>query len=166
MKSSCDVARVGIRSVSSVHRFVYDRTDLLRLCPLHFDVCAWNRPRNWKYRAERAGGVLPRKYRGSRAGELIQEKRMHYSYNIQTLVSHPSSRSSFAYSRSTSNCSNHSNLTIIPCKPRESRYTPVVCPARFCLINARSVYNKTLLVKDLVIEHCIDLLAVTETWLQ
>ena len=41
-KSSCDVARVGIRSVSSVHRFVYDCTDLLRLYPLHFDVFAWN----------------------------------------------------------------------------------------------------------------------------
>ena len=36
-------------------RFVYSRTDLLRLYPLHFDVWAWNRPRNWKYHCKWAG---------------------------------------------------------------------------------------------------------------
>jgi len=83
--------------------------------------------------------VRPTKYRGSRAGKLVQEKRMRYSYNIQTLVSLPSSRSRFAYSRKTSNCSNHSNLTIILCKPIQRRKTPVMRPVHFCLINARSV---------------------------
>ena len=39
---------------------------------------------------------------------------MRCSYNIQTLVSNPSSRSKSAYSRKNSNCSNHRNLTIIP----------------------------------------------------
>ena len=54
-KSSHGVAHVGIWHVSRVHRFVYSRTDLLRLYPLHFDACAWNRPRNGKYRGKRAG---------------------------------------------------------------------------------------------------------------
>ena len=112
------------------------------------------------------GSVRPRKYRGSRAGKLVQEKRMRYSYNIQTLVSHPSSRSRFAYSRKTFNCLNHSNLTIIPCKPIERRKTLAIRPVHFCPINARSVNNKTLVIKDFVAEHGIDLLAVTETWLQ
>lgn len=96
------------------------------------------------------GNVRPRKYRGSRSGKLVQEKRMRYSYNIQTLVSHPSSRSKFAYSRKTSNCSNHSNLTKMPRKPMERRNTPTIRPVHFCLLNARSVNNKTLIIKDLV----------------
>ena len=91
---------------------------------------------------------------------------MRCQYNIQTLVSHPSSRSRFAYSRKTSNCLNRSNLTIIPCKPIERRKTPVIRPVHFCLINARPVNNKTLVIKDFVVKHGIDLLAVTETWLQ
>ena len=48
----------------------------------------------------------------------------------------------------------------------ERRNTPVVRPVHFCLINPSSVNNNTLLIKDFVAEHCIDLLAVTETWLQ
>ena len=47
--------------------------------------------------------VRSKKYRGSRAGRLVQEKRMRHTYNIQTLLSHPSSLSRFAYSRKTSN---------------------------------------------------------------
>lgn len=35
----------------------------------------------------------------------------------------------------------------------------------FCLLNARSIRNKALLVKDYVVEHDIDVLALTETWL-
>ena len=91
---------------------------------------------------------------------------MRCQYNIQTLVSHPSSRSRFAYSRKTSNCLNRSNLTIILCKPIEKRQPPMIRPLHFCLINAPSVNNKTLVIKDFVAEHGINLLVVTETWLQ
>ena len=93
---------------------------------------------------------------------------MCHSDNIQTLVSHPSSRSRFAYSRKTSSCSNYNNLTIIPCKPTERGNTLTIHPVHFGLLNARSVNKKTLIVKDfqVVVEHCIDLQAVTETWLQ
>ena len=42
----------------------------------------------------------------------------------------------------------------------------MIRPVYFCLLNARSVNNKTLLIKDFVAKHCIDLLAVTEKWLQ
>ena len=34
-----------------------------------------------------------------------------------------------------------------------------------CLLNARSVCNKTLVIKDFVVECAIDLLGITETWL-
>ena len=38
-KSSYGSAHVGIWPVSSVHRFAYSRTDLLRLFPLHLMMC-------------------------------------------------------------------------------------------------------------------------------
>ena len=34
-----------------------------------------------------------------------------------------------------------------------------------CLLNARSVCNKTLVIKDFVVDHAVDLLGITETWL-
>ena len=34
-----------------------------------------------------------------------------------------------------------------------------------CLLNARSVCNKTLAIKDFVVDHAVDLLGITETWL-
>ena len=33
-----------------------------------------------------------------------------------------------------------------------------------CLLNARSVCNKTLVIKDFVVDHVVDLLGITETW--
>ena len=35
----------------------------------------------------------------------------------------------------------------------------------FCLLNSRSIRKKVFLIRDYVVEHDIDLLAVTETWL-
>ena len=72
-KSGHGVEHVGIWPVSPVHRFVYSRTDLLRLCPLHFDVSAWNRPRNWEYR-------------GKRAGRLSKVKEARGALSISTIV--------------------------------------------------------------------------------
>ena len=34
-----------------------------------------------------------------------------------------------------------------------------------CLLNARSLRNKTLVIKDFVVDHAVDLLGITETWL-
>ena len=34
-----------------------------------------------------------------------------------------------------------------------------------CLMNARSLCNKTLIVKDFVVDYKVDLLGITETWL-
>ena len=36
----------------------------------------------------------------------------------------------------------------------------------FSLLNARSVKNKRLLIKDWVVDNNIDILVLTETWLQ
>ena len=42
----------------------------------------------------------------------------------------------------------------------------VACSVAFSLLNARSDKNKRLLIKDWVVDNNIDLLALTETWLQ
>ena len=34
-----------------------------------------------------------------------------------------------------------------------------------CLLNARSICNKTLVIKDFVVDHAVDLFGMTETWL-
>ena len=39
-------------------------------------------------------------------------------------------------------------------------------PVDFCLLNTRSVKNKASMVKDFVVDKNIDLLALTESWLQ
>ena len=35
----------------------------------------------------------------------------------------------------------------------------------FCLLNARSIRKKALHIKDYVVEHDLDVLEITETWL-
>ena len=35
-----------------------------------------------------------------------------------------------------------------------------------CLLNARSINNKSLIIKDVVVDNNIDILALTETWLR
>ena len=36
---------------------------------------------------------------------------------------------------------------------------------QFCVLNVRSIKNKTMTVKDFVVDRDIDILALTETWL-
>ena len=62
-----------IWSVSPVHRFVYSRTDLVRLSPFYLDLCVLNRPRNWKYR-------------GKRAGKLSKAKEANGTMSIPSIV--------------------------------------------------------------------------------
>jgi hypothetical protein len=39
-------------------------------------------------------------------------------------------------------------------------------PIKFAtLINPRSICNKTLIIKDFVVEHDVDIMAITESWL-
>ena len=58
---------------------------------------------------------------------------------------------------------NFRNLIHVNCtKEQKSHFTPT----NFCLLNARSVNRKELSIKDYVSENDIDILAITETWLQ
>jgi len=61
-------------------------------------------------------------------------------------------------------CKSTNNITIkcspMPHKPSTAK------PMDFYLFNARSVRNKTLSIKDMIVERDIDCLAITETWLR
>ena len=105
-------------------------------------------------------GIL--KTRRSRAGKRIRGKK----YRILSLCnSHyysprSASQTQVNYSRSSGD---RPNLIRIQTSTAESSK-----PERFldfCLLNAHSIRKKALLIKDCVVEHNFDLLAITETWL-
>ncbi|XP_068707641.1 uncharacterized protein [Montipora foliosa] len=55
---------------------------------------------------------------------------------------------------------------LVPVKrllPIQPNYTKLL---NFCILNAGSINNKTLIIKDYVVEKKIDILALTETWLK
>lgn len=53
------------------------------------------------------------------------------------------------------------------CLKKIQRNSAAVFNRRFtsCLLNARSVCNKTLIIKDFVVDYEVDLMGITETWL-
>ena len=115
------------------------------------------------------------RYRGKRAGRSEKQKswgnglripvicsgRRHYrvSLNIQNATS------------TLKNCEsrplgvNVNNLICIRPDPSRSKLSTVV-PLDFCLLNSRSICNKSRLINDFIAEHNIDLFALSETWLR
>lgn len=65
--------------------------------------------------------------------------------------------------KATRNNQNRS-LVVIPWAPLVPKFKP--CKAiEVCLLNTRSIKNKTIVLNDCVIENKIDVMAFTETWL-
>ena len=60
---------------------------------------------------------------------------------------------------------NKNNLISIPRTPQLLNHQQRQQPLKFVLFNARSIRKKTLLLRDYIVEHDIDLFAITETWL-
>ena len=61
--------------------------------------------------------------------------------------------------------SNMNNLTHIICSTDLLRSPNETVNTKFALINTRSVRNKADFIKDYIVEHHIDIVALTETWL-
>ena len=57
------------------------------------------------------------------------------------------------------------NLISIPHAPQQLNHQQRQQPLKFVLLDVRSIRKKTLLLRDYIVEHDIDLLAITETWL-
>ena len=60
---------------------------------------------------------------------------------------------------------NVNNLICIRPDPWRSKLSTVV-PLDFCLLNFRSICNKSRLINDFIADHNIDLFALSETWLR
>ena len=63
------------------------------------------------------------------------------------------------------NYNNLLNLQYVPNSPSLGSNSSKKSNFMFSLINARSVSNKALPIKDLVVDRAVDILAITETWL-
>ena len=66
----------------------------------------------------------------------------------------------------SSRLANYANLITIKRPPLIRQAFPAYKPVEICLLNACSVKNKSFVIKDFVLDKNIDVLAVTETWLQ
>ena len=115
------------------------------------------------------------RYRGKRAGRSTKQKSTgnglripvicsgcrHYrvSLNIQNVTSTLQSCESRPLGV------NVSNLICIRPDSSLSKLSTVV-PLDFCLLNSRSICNKSRLINDFIADHNIDLFALSETWLR
>lgn len=99
------------------------------------------------------------------SGKQVKERRKDHNFNIPTMISHHSLRTKSAYSVNTSRSSNHNNLIAVPRIPLQQTSTSYK-DVKFCLLNSRSIRNKTTAIKDFVLENCVDIFALTEAWLQ
>ena len=92
------------------------------------------------------------KFRGRRGGRYRKIQRHYASFSV---CRRP------LFHRAV----NPDNLT--PIKKAPSRASsPTSCFINFCLLNTRSVKTKAMKVKDFVVDHDIDILAITETLLR
>ena len=66
--------------------------------------------------------------------------------------------------RNTSNCISIKTITTNVWHSNSIRDTANMM--HLCLLNVRSINNKAMAVKDLVVDHDVDILAMTETWLR
>ncbi len=92
------------------------------------------------------------KFRGRRGGRNRRIQRHYANFPV---------RSRPLFRRAV----NPDNLVPIKKGPSQAS-TPTSCQFHFCLLNTRSVKNKIMKVKDFVVDHDIDILAITETWLR
>ena len=152
----------------------YSRSALLKLrpCGNHVSNLGWNTLSNLKETS-----LL--KYRGYRAG---RDRNSVNNFAINSALKSQLFRSSIpivssrrvAFKRNSFEYRTKSLITI-DCKTNNSVVQSLQTtgtgkvisrkPASIALINAQSIRNKTLPIKDYVVEHNLDILALTETWL-
>ena len=97
--------------------------------------------------------------RGCRAG------RRDFIHGIKVIPSNRSEVVGPRYAPEHAEGVSKNNLISIPRAPQLLNHQQRQQPLKFVLLNARSIRMKTLLLRDYIVEHDIDLFAITETWL-
>ena len=100
-------------------------------------------------------------FRGSRAGQRNHSPSGSTNAISVRIMDNNNNRSA----RST-RLASYANLITIKRPPLFRQVYPASKPVEFCLLNACSVKNKSFVIKDFVVDYNIDVLAITETWLQ
>ena len=99
--------------------------------------------------------------RGIRAGKKVKKRQFKTNQPILTRVS----LRSIDYAKYSRRSIDRSVLISIPLQPPHKSVHHRQLLSNFALINSRSIRNKTLMLKDYIIERDLDILAITETWL-
>ena len=81
-------------------------------------------------------------------------------YNIKTIISHTNNATTIKASRVGRCLENLAPVNRYPL------LLPSSTPLNFCLFNTRSINNKTLQIKDYIIDERVDLQVITEKWLK
>ena len=100
-------------------------------------------------------------FRGSRAGQ-----RNHSPSGSTNAISVCILNNNNYKSARSIRLANYANLVTIKRPPLFRQVLPASKPVEFCLLNACSVKNKSFVIKDFIVDDNIDVLAITETWLQ
>ena len=120
---------------------------------------------NGTWLALKSLGLL-RRYRGCRGGKYLA--RNCNSYSIKTLIP---GRNCGSLNIQDSACSARTvsspvKRSLIYIKPIQNSAPNQTISASFCLLNARSINNKSFIIKDFVVDQNVDILALTETWIR
>ena len=87
--------------------------------------------------------------------------------SIPAIVSRRSDHKSLSrMSTSSDNARNSNNVIKVQRQADCSFHRHISFCVQFCLLNARSIKNKVMIVKDYVVDNDIDIMALTETWLR
>ena len=100
-------------------------------------------------------------FRGSRAGQ-----RNHSPSGPTNAISVCILNNNNYRSARSTRLANYANLVTIKRPPLFRQVLSASKPVEFCLLNACSVKNKSFVIKVFVVDDNIDVLAITETWLQ
>ena len=115
-------------------------------------------PRTWNTIRELGIAIRRPTKRGCRGGRQRQHQQA-----ISTVIGHrPNSPYVRVRTSQQQQQQHHDNLI-----PVTLTANPLVCPtttASLCILNARSVRNKTTDILDHTHEHDLDIVAITETW--
>ena len=136
-------------SNSTANRVIYSRHQLYGL------KCKSPLPSALFQYLQSLGLLKTRRRRGGKS--VVRSSRC---YNNKTIISHTNNATkikAFCIGRCLENLAAVNRCPLL---------SPSSTPLNFCLFNAKPTNNKTLQIKDHVVDERVDLLVITETWLK
>ena len=160
------------------HYIQYSRSEIFKLCQCGNDLAS-NPLDQYTLTNLKVNGLL--KYCRKRAGLSVNYRKTFYNINIISGTESPlcglripsivsvhwnefKKKSIVCRPRTLISINCKTNITT-PLATSSNNKPNMLKPTTFILLNTQSVRNKTLSIKDYIVEHDTDFLALTETWL-